>query len=48
MMDGLFFAAVLLYFAAMLAQMIGVTMKRERLCRAAAAVFAVGLAVKLC
>ena len=29
----------------MLAQMIGVTMKRERLCRAAAAVFAVGLAV---
>lgn len=45
MMDMLFFTAVVLYFAAMLAQMIGVTMKKDRLCRAAAAVFAAGIAM---
>ena len=43
MMDMLFFAAVLLYFAAMLLQMISVTMRREKGVKAAAAVFAAGL-----
>ena len=45
MRDMLFFAAVLAYFAAMLGQMIGVALKRDKVCRAAAALFAGALAL---
>jgi len=45
MMDMLFFAALLLYFAAMLVQMIAVTMGKEKLEKPALLVFAAGLAL---
>ena len=45
MMDMLFFAAMLVYFAAMLAQMIATAMKKDALTKTAALVFAVGLAL---
>ena len=45
MMDMLFFAALVLYFAAMLVQMIAVTMGKEKLEKPALLVFAAGLAL---
>ena len=45
MRDALFFAAVLAYFAAMLVQMIGVTMKKDKGLRAAFVLFCAGLAL---
>ncbi|MBQ7825819.1 MAG: cytochrome c biogenesis protein CcsA, partial [Clostridia bacterium] len=45
MMDMLFFAALVLYFAAMLVQMVAVTMGKEKLEKPALLVFAAGLAL---
>jgi len=45
MMDMLFFAAMLCYFAAMLAQMIAVALKKEALVKPALAIFGVGFAL---
>ena len=45
MMDMLFFGALLVYFAAMLAQLVGAALGREKACKAAALLFGAGLAL---
>ena len=45
MMDMLFFAAILVYFAAMLAQLVATALKKDALTRPATLIFAAGLAL---